>query len=147
MILGDALSLLYLCFPICKVVPMAHFTGQPTFSIEGNTANISDFVRHRDFVITALLCPCGAKAATDDTLMKGAGYSPIRASLVAQLVKNLPAIQETSVQSLGQRDLLEKENLPAFLPGKSHGQRSLAGYIPWGHKESDTTEHTTHSTI
>ena len=45
------------------------------------------------------------------------------ASPVAQLVKNLPAIQETSVQSLGQRDLLEKENLPAFLPGKSHGQR------------------------
>ena len=27
-----------------------------------------------------------------------------------------------------------------FLPGKSHGQRSLAGYSPWGHKESDTTE-------
>ena len=29
-----------------------------------------------------------------------------------------------------------------FLPGKSHGQRSLEGYIPWGHKELDTTEHT-----
>ena len=27
-----------------------------------------------------------------------------------------------------------------FLPGKSHGQRSLEGYSPWGHKESDTTE-------
>ena len=27
-----------------------------------------------------------------------------------------------------------------FLPGQSHGQKSLAGYIPWGHKESDTTE-------
>ena len=27
-----------------------------------------------------------------------------------------------------------------FLPGKSHGQRSLAGYRPWGHKESHTTE-------
>ena len=27
-----------------------------------------------------------------------------------------------------------------FLPGKSHGQRSLAGYSPWGHKESDITE-------
>ena len=27
-----------------------------------------------------------------------------------------------------------------FLPGKSHGQRSLAGYSPWGHKESHTTE-------
>ena len=29
---------------------------------------------------------------------------------------------------------------PVFLPGKSHGWRSLAGYSPWGHKESDTTE-------
>ena len=27
-----------------------------------------------------------------------------------------------------------------FLPGKSHGQRSLVGYSPWGHKESDMTE-------
>ena len=29
---------------------------------------------------------------------------------------------------------------PIFLPAKLHGQRSLAGYSPWGHKESDTTE-------
>ena len=29
---------------------------------------------------------------------------------------------------------------PVFLPGASHGQRSLAGYSPWGHKESDMTE-------
>ena len=29
-----------------------------------------------------------------------------------------------------------------FLPGKFHGQRSLAGYSPWGHKASGTTEHT-----
>ena len=31
---------------------------------------------------------------------------------------------------------------PVFLPGESHEQRSLAGYCPWDHKESDTTEHT-----
>ena len=30
----------------------------------------------------------------------------------------------------------------AFLPGKLHGLRSLVGYIPWGHKESDMTKHT-----
>ena len=30
---------------------------------------------------------------------------------------------------------------PVFLPGKCHGQRSLADYSPWGLKESDTTEH------
>ena len=29
---------------------------------------------------------------------------------------------------------------PAFLPGESHGQKSLVGYSPWDHKESDTTE-------
>ena len=33
---------------------------------------------------------------------------------------------------------------PVFLPGKSHGQKSLVGYSPWGHKESDTTEATWH---
>ena len=31
---------------------------------------------------------------------------------------------------------------PVFLPGESYGQRSLAGYSPWGYKESDTTEAT-----
>ena len=31
---------------------------------------------------------------------------------------------------------------PVFLPGESHGQRSLVGYSPWGHKELDTTEAT-----
>ena len=30
--------------------------------------------------------------------------------------------------------------LPVFLPGESHGQRNLAGYSPWGHKESGTAE-------
>ena len=38
-----------------------------------------------------------------------------------------------------------KGNLPTsvFLPGDSHGQRSLVGYSPWGHKESDMTEQLT----
>ena len=34
---------------------------------------------------------------------------------------------------------------PVFLPGDSHGQRSLAGYSPGGHEESDTTEATKHT--
>ena len=55
------------------------------------------------------------------------------------MVKNLPPMQETWVQSLGQEDLLEKE-MVVFLPGELHGQRSLEGYSPWGHKESDKTE-------
>ena len=32
------------------------------------------------------------------------------------------------------------QSTPVLLPGKSHGQRNLVGYSPWGHKESDTTE-------
>ena len=64
------------------------------------------------------------------------------AFLVAQMVKNLPAMQDIWVQSLGQEEPLEREWLPTpvFLPGKFHRQRSLVGYSPWGGKESDTTE-------
>ena len=98
------------------------------------------------------------------------------ASQVAQLVKNLSAMQETPVRFLGPDDLLEKGltthsnilGLPWWLSGLSihlqcrrpgfdahgshcnplqysclenpHGQRSLAGYKPRGHKESDMTE-------
>ena len=36
---------------------------------------------------------------------------------------------------------MQRHPTPVLLPGKSHGQRSLAGYSPWGHKESDMTEH------
>ena len=35
----------------------------------------------------------------------------------------------------------EWQSTPVLLPGESHGQKSLAGYGPWDHKESDTTEH------
>ena len=69
-------------------------------------------------------------------------------SIVAQSVKNLPAMQETQVRFLSQEDLLEKETTThsVFLPGESLGQRSLSGLenpidrgawqaavIPWGH--------------
>ena len=33
----------------------------------------------------------------------------------------------------------KRQSTPVFLPGKAHGQRSLVGYSPWGHKESDVT--------
>ena len=39
------------------------------------------------------------------------------------------------------------QTTPVFLPGKSHGQRSLVGYSPWGHKELDTTEVTQHACV
>ena len=62
--------------------------------------------------------------------------------MVAQTVKNLPARWETWVQSLGWEDPLEKGKLltPVFWPGEFHGQRSLVGYSPLGHKELDVTE-------
>ena len=82
------------------------------------------------------------------------------------MVKTLPTIWETWVWSLDGEDPLEKEMatlsniltwrvlqieepgelhgegignpFQLFLPGKSHGQRSLVGYSPWGRKELDT---------
>ena len=62
------------------------------------------------------------------------------------MVNNPPATQETWVQSLGWEDPLEEKWLPTsvpFLPEEFNGQRSLAGYRPWGPKESDTTEQLT----
>ena len=52
------------------------------------------------------------------------------------VVKNLPANQETWVQSLGEEDPLEKEMAThsSILAWESHGQRCLVGYSPWGHK-------------
>ena len=54
------------------------------------------------------------------------------------MVKNLPAMQETQVRSLGQKNPLEKgmatHITSVFLPGESHGQRSLVGYSPQGLK-------------
>ena len=56
---------------------------------------------------------------------------------MAQTIKNLTAKQETWVRSLGWEDPLEKGMAPTLilLPGEFHGQRSLAGYSPWGHKQ------------
>ena len=61
------------------------------------------------------------------------------------MVKNLPAVQETWVWSLGWEDspgegMATHSNI---LPGKSHGQWSLVGYSLWGHRESVVTEQIT----
>ena len=93
------------------------------------------------------------------------------ASLVAQMVKNLPSRQKTWIQSLlgrspgeGNGNELHRHfilssfslifslipwrrewqpNPVSFFPGENHGQRSLAVYSPWGPKESDRTERLT----
>ena len=61
----------------------------------------------------------------------------------AKQTKNLPAVRESPFWFLGQEDLLEKKKwqpTPVSLPEKSHGQRSLVDYSPWGRKESDMAE-------
>ena len=60
-----------------------------------------------------------------------------RVSLVAQMVKNLPAVQETWIRSVGWIDPLQKGMAltPVFWPGEFHGV-----YSPWGRKELGMTE-------
>ena len=75
---------------------------------------------------------------------EGIGY-PLQyswASLVAQMVKNLPAMQETWVRSLDWEDPLEEgmATHSSILAWSPHGHRGLAGYSPWGRKELDMTE-------
>ena len=52
------------------------------------------------------------------------------------MVKNLPAMWEIPGFNPWRR---KWQPIPVFLPRKFHGQRSLAGYSPWGHKELDMT--------
>ena len=72
---------------------------------------------------------------------------------MAQMLKCLPPMRETQVQSLGLIPGLGRSpeegngntpvyegNTPGFLPGETPGQRSLVGYSPQGRKESDMTE-------
>ena len=68
--------------------------------------------------------------------MEGA-KPPWWVSLVAQLVKNLPAMRETWFGLWVAKTPWRRERLPTpvFWPGEFHGLCS-----PWGHKESDTTE-------
>ena len=58
-------------------------------------------------------------------------HAEVQASLVAHFVKNLPAMQETQIQSLNWEEF--------------HGQRNLADCSPWSHKEVDVTEATEHA--
>ena len=58
--------------------------------------------------------------------------------------RNSPAKQKMQILSLSQEDHLEKEieAHSSILAREPHGQRSLAGYSPWGLKEADTAEQT-----
>ena len=58
------------------------------------------------------------------------------------MVKNPPAMQETGFDSWVRKIPWRRkwQIISVFLPQKSHGQRSLADYSRWGHKESDMSD-------
>ena len=68
---------------------------------------------------------------------------------MAQMVKNLPAMQDTRVWSLVQEGPLEKgvASHSSTISWEIHGQRSLVGYSPWGCKESEAIEHALHHPV
>ena len=91
----------------------------------------------------------GSVEAGDSGLEYCSRVSWSQGSQVAQWVKNPLPMQEMRVRSLGWEDTLEEgmRICPSIFAGKSpYGQRSLVAYSPWGHKESDSTEATEHST-
>ena len=85
--------------------------------------------KNRTWIFSDYLCPW---------------YSLIRnrkwSTLVAQTVKNLPAMRRSEFSPWAGTFLWRREPTPVFLPGELHGQRCLAGYCLWDWKESDTTE-------
>ena len=110
------------------------------YGVAKSQTRLSDFHFHMGFPggsdSKESSCNAGDPGSTPG---EGIGY-PLQyswASLMAQLVKNPPAMWETWVRSLGWEDPLRKEQLPTpvYWPGEFHGL-----YSPWGHKESDTTE-------
>ena len=60
-----------------------------------------------------------------------------------ETVKNPPAMQETQIGKIPCRR--EWQPTPVLLPREFHGHRNLAGYSPWGCKESDMTEQLTYT--
>ena len=68
-----------------------------------------------------------------------------KAATVTQTVKDLHAIPETQAGSqVGKIPWrMAWLPIPVFMPGEFHGQRSLLGYIPWGHKELDMIDRLT----
>ena len=84
----------------------------------------------------------GRSVCFTSTLEVYSCYSPM-----AHQVKSSPSMQETQgrgfnpwVGKIPWRS--KRQPTPLFLPGKSHGQRSLVGYSPRGHTESHITEYT-----
>ena len=117
-----------------------------TFSSPVATAEFSIFagiLSPHSSVLKESTCKAGDPSSIPGSGRKSAGEGigyPLQyswASLVAQLVKNPPAMWETWVRSLVRKIPWRRERLPTpvFWPGIFHGL-----YSPWGCEESDTTE-------
>ena len=86
-----------------------------------------------------------------------AGYSPWGCKSQTRLSDSITPIQSTEISLTitssrkGPARSYDKEyhsfRASEFIPGKFHGQRSLAGYSPWGCKESDTTSYWTYTSF
>ena len=76
-------------------------------------------------------------------------YFPVKTSLVAQMVKNLPAMWRPRFDPWVGKISWKRawQPTPLFLPREFHGQRSLVGYSPWGHNKWDTTKWLTLSPV
>ena len=155
---STSLSISKLYFPLCCLPSQAHPTA-PGFSLDGMgpffPRGASE--NHRIWACRPRLsyAPFTGKESTCNAgdpgsvprsgrSGKGIGY-PLQYSwafLVAQMVKNPHVMQEAWfnpwVGKIPRRR--EQQLTPVFWPGEFHGQRGLAGYSPWGRKDSDTTE-------
>ena len=93
-----------------------------------NLGKLQEMVRERDAWYAA------AHGLTKSWPQLGYKQPPLWGFSGGSAVKNSPAIQATRVESVGQMIPWRRkwQLTPAFLPEKSHGQRSLVGYSPWG---------------
>ena len=108
-----------------------------------------------DVTTEMALCPCRTPMCYPGNVSVLVGFLTFQLStficvlgapLVAQMVKNPPAMQETQVRSLGSKNPLEMGVAThSSIPGLEYSmdRGAWATYSPWGHKESDTTEQVT----
>ena len=117
---------------------MVHYSASPGFCFFINTSCCK--LRQSLLIIAHFFPPLSFASASSASSLQLLLFNIH--SLLAQLVKNLPVMQETPVLCLVGRIPWRRDRLSTlvFLPGKSCGQRSLVGYSPWGCKELNPTE-------
>ena len=147
--------------PLSKCLPSSHWVlGAKLNEVlerKPSQGRTQDATIHRVNHLTQIDAAQGEGAGWEDHWIAPSTPSPPQClccvqvtwtSLVAQMVKNPPAVGETWVWSLGWEDLQRRERLPTpvFWLGEFLGQRSLAGYTIRGVAESGTTERLSHFT-